>query len=65
MLGLPFAVSLAGLAIGPPLLLFISVLAIYSMCILVQTSHKLAEKHCVSNVNYGDVVQLAFQVHDL
>ena len=62
ILGIPFAMSLAGIVLGPPLMFVVAMLCLYCMLMLLKCSTKLSAKTETTGLGYGDVVELAFQV---
>ena len=62
MLGIPYAVSLTGIILGPPLLFLVAVLCLYCMLLLLKCATCLCEKYSKPSLGYGDVLELAFQV---
>ena len=61
-LSIPYAISLAGLAVGPPLLAFVAGMSLYCMFLILKCADRLCMKHGREEIGYGDVVELAFKV---
>ena len=62
MLSMPFAMSLVGIALGPPLLVCVGMLGLYCMFLIMKVADRMGSKYNVDAPGYGDTVQLAFMV---
>ena len=62
LLGMPYAMSLVGILMGPPVLLFVATLCLISMLYLLNTGSHMRKKYNLPPLGYSEVVDLSFKV---